>query len=383
MIIAFVPVRGGSKGIPHKNIKLFLGKPLVYWILNELELTKSIDKIILATECCNIKAIVESFNFKKVQIFDRSIANATDSSSTESVILEFLDYSEIDKGDTLLLAQATSPLTTAKNYTQSIELFKSGNYDSVLSCAKVKRFFWNENGKPINYDYKRRPRRQDFKGSLVENGAIYISKVENVLNYKNRISGKIGVYEMPEFTSIELDENEDWIIAESLMKKHILGNKKIKNIKLFVSDVDGVMTDAGMYYSDNGHESKKFNTRDGMGFQILREHGIKTAIVTSEYTNIVKNRAEKLKVDFLFQGEKHNGKLEVVKNICKSECISLENVAYIGDDINCFELLSSVGFAACPNDAQFKIKSIPGIKIMSRNGGEGVVREFISLLLDK
>jgi len=383
MNLAFIPARAGSKGIPGKNIKLFLGMPLVYWTLSELQKTDLIHKIILATDCESIKKTVNSFCLNKVEIFDRSEENSKDQSSTESVILEYLSKSNVDKENNFMLVQATSPLTTSENFSEAMQLYSSGKYDSILSCARTKRFFWSENGVPENYDFNNRPRRQDFKGSLVENGAIYINKVENILKNHNRISGNIGVYEMPEYTSVEIDEDEDWIIAESLMRKYFLKNDNLSpKIKLFVSDVDGVMTDAGMYYSENGDELKKFNTHDGMAFQILREKGIKTAIITSEETSIVKRRAKKLKVDFLFQGKKHKGKLDAVKKICISEGIKLKNVAYIGDDLNCFELLSYVGFPACPYDSLDEIKSIPNIKILNKKGGEGVLREYVNFLIN-
>ena len=99
------------------------------------------------------------------------------------------------------------------------------------------------------------------------------------------------------------------------------------------------MTDAGMYYSESGDELKKFNTRDGMAFQLLREAGIKTGIITSENTNIVENRAKKLKIDFLYQNKYKGGKLAAAKDICQQLNITLDEVAYIGDDINCYELL--------------------------------------------
>ena len=150
-----------------------------------------------------------------------------------------------------------------------------------------------------------------------------------------------------------------------------------KQIKLFLSDVDGVLTDGGMYYAENGDELKKFNTRDGMGFQILREAGIKTGIITSETTKIVERRAAKLQIDYLSQGKKNGGKLAAALEICDKEGISLNDVAYIGDDINCFELLSKVGYAACPSDAVRRIKNIPGILILSKKGGDGAVREFV------
>ncbi len=155
------------------------------------------------------------------------------------------------------------------------------------------------------------------------------------------------------------------------------------NIKLFLTDVDGVLTDAGMYYSEAGDEMKKFNAHDGMGLQLMREKGIKAGIITSENTNMVERRFLKLKLDYLFQGKREGGKLASVKEICEKEDISLAEVAYIGDDVNCFELLSSVGLAACPADALEAIKNIPGIIQMNKKGGEGCVREFVEMILSK
>ncbi|MDR3653282.1 MAG: HAD hydrolase family protein [Paludibacter sp.] len=150
-----------------------------------------------------------------------------------------------------------------------------------------------------------------------------------------------------------------------------------------MTDVDGVLTDSGMYYSEAGDELKKFNTHDGMGMQLIREKGIKTGIITSENTKLVERRFQKLKLDFLYQGKREGGKLASVKEICEKEGISLTQVAYIGDDVNCFELLSSVGLAACPADALDAVKNIPGIIQMKKKGGEGCVREFIEMILSR
>ena len=186
---------------------------------------------------------------------------------------------------------------------------------------------------------------------------------------------------MPEYTAIEADEENDWIIIEKLMYKYVLNNKPSKTIKLFATDVDGVLTDSGMYYDNNGNELKKFNTHDGMAFKILKEKGIITAMITSEKTNIVKLRASKLRVDYLFQSVKGSEKLEVLNQICIENSISLSDVAYIGDDINDYQALSSVGFPACPMNAITMIKNIEGIKHLSKSGGDGAVREFVDLLL--
>ena len=157
----------------------------------------------------------------------------------------------------------------------------------------------------------------------------------------------------------------------------------VKKVKLFITDVDGVLTDAGMYYSETGDELKKFNTHDGMAFQLLREAGIKTAIITSEETLIVKNRAEKLKVDYLFQGKKDGGKLQCAIEICNAEGITLNEVSYIGDDINCLEILKAVGYRACPINATKKVKEIHGIVTLETRGGDGVVREWFEYLVGK
>ena len=153
-------------------------------------------------------------------------------------------------------------------------------------------------------------------------------------------------------------------------------------IKLLLTDVDGVLTDSGMYYSEAGDELKKFNTHDGMGLQLVKAKGIKTGIVTSENTKLVERRFQKLKLDYLYQGKREGGKLASVKEICEKEGISLAEVAYIGDDVNCFELLSAVGLAACPADALSAIKNIPGIVQMKKKGGEGCVREFVEMIMN-
>ena len=342
-----------------------------------------VDQVIVATDSDIIEDVVVSQHYSKTIVYRRSAENASDTSSTESVMLEYIHYADLEDDVVFMLVQATSPLTQTDHFTEALELYKERNYDSMLSCVRNKRFFWNEDGESVNYDYKKRPRRQEFTGLLMENGAFYINKVKNILETGNRLSGRIGIYEMPEYTANEIDEPEDWYYLEDLMRRQVSVNckKPQKPIKLFLSDVDGVLTDAGMYYSENGDELKKFNTHDGMGFRLLRNAGIKTGIITTENTKIVENRARKLNADYLYQGKREGGKLEVAKEICAKEGISLNEVAYIGDDINCYDLLSSVGVAACPANAVLQIKNIPGIMHLQKRGGGGAVREFIDWIL--
>ena len=218
--IAFIPVRGGSKSIPLKNIKLLAGFPLVYWVAKAANNAKCIDKVIIATDSDDIREVVKKFDLEKVELYDRDSENAQDTSTTVSVILEYLNKANLNDNDNFFLIQATSPLLKSKHIEEMYEKLLNEGKDSALSCVRNKRFYWSEDGVPLNYDYKNRPRRQDFKGLMMENGACYINKVKNILRDKNNLSGKISVYEMPEYTSIEIDEPDDFLLIEKLMERH-------------------------------------------------------------------------------------------------------------------------------------------------------------------
>ena len=377
--IAFIPVRGGSKSIPKKNIKIFCGKPLIYWNLIELENCDQVDEIVVASDSEDIISVVEEFKLSKVVIYRRSNENAQDHSTSESIMLEYINFAKLDLSDVFMLVQATSPFTKSNDFSNGLKMMNS--YDTVFSCAKIKRFIWDKDSNPLNYDFKNRPRRQDFDGTFMENGAFCISLVSDIIKYNNRISGNIGICEMPEYTFVEIDEPEDWIIAERLFLKnnYSLTNYDFSKIKIFLSDVDGVLTDAGMYYTEKGDEIKKFSTYDGMAFKILQKRGVKVGIITTEDRELNRNRAQKLSLDFDFHGA--DDKLKIIKDLCRKQNINLNQVAYIGDDVNCFELLSNVGFPACPKNAVEKIKSIPNIIQLSQNGGSGVVREFVEIII--
>lgn len=153
---------------------------------------------------------------------------------------------------------------------------------------------------------------------------------------------------------------------------------RLKKIKLLATDVDGVLTDSGMYYSENGDELKKFNTRDGMGLVLLRNAGFKVAIVTSEETKIVERRAAKLEIADLFQGARN--KVAALEVLMKRHALKWEEVAYIGDDVNDLEVMKRVGFAATPSDGTDKNKKIAHY-VTKKKGGEGCVREICDMLL--
>ena len=152
-----------------------------------------------------------------------------------------------------------------------------------------------------------------------------------------------------------------------------------KPIKLFITDIDGVWTDGGMYYDQTGNELKKFNTSDSAGVLFARKLNIPVGIITGENTKIVKNRAEKLKINILYQGI--SDKISVANKICEEYNVSLNEVAYIGDDIGDYKLLQIVGFSAAPNNAPDYIKSAVDY-VTTKNGGDGAFREFVEHIIE-
>ncbi len=153
----------------------------------------------------------------------------------------------------------------------------------------------------------------------------------------------------------------------------------LQQIRLFATDLDGVLTDGGMYYAESGDEWKKFNTRDGMGIKLLQRAGLITAIVTQERTKLVARRAEKLAIPELHQGVMD--KLLRVREMAARHGLTLSQVAYIGDDINDLETLKAVGFSATPADGMPQVAAVVDY-ICQKKGGEGAVREIIEKILE-
>ena len=154
--------------------------------------------------------------------------------------------------------------------------------------------------------------------------------------------------------------------------------EKIKKIKLIVTDVDGVLTDGGMYYSSKGDTLKKFHVIDGMAVSILKRNTIPTVIITKERNQIVKQWSAKMNIDKLFDGIKNKEK--IVPKLCKLYSLSENNIAYIGDDVNDLEILKRIGFSATPKDGNLEVKKIVDY-ICKNRGGEGVLREICDLII--
>lgn len=221
-IVAFIPVRGGSKSIPRKNVRLLCGRPLLHWSIDAAAGCEMIQEIYVCTDDPEISRVAQAHGSIKIKVVGRSAETATDTASSESAMLEFAAAHEFDW---MVMIQATSPLLTAKDLTDALRKREALDADSMLSVVSQKRFLWEEKadgtGQALNYDPTQRPRRQDFAGQLVENGAFYICERQGLLRARCRLFGKIVLHLMPEESYNELDEPVDWLIVEQLLQVRV------------------------------------------------------------------------------------------------------------------------------------------------------------------
>jgi len=212
--VALIPVRGGSKSIKNKNIMPLCGKPLIYWTVLAAVESESVEKVFVSTDSEKIRQVVDGFGFDKVQVISRSPETAIDTATSESALIEFCENYQFEK---IIFLQATSPLTKAVDVDNALQQMEKEHADSLLSAVRRYQFLWDLSGVPINYDPQNRPRRQDWDGYFIENGAFYISSRENILKSRCRISGKISYFEMDQKTLYEVDEPADWEVIEKFL----------------------------------------------------------------------------------------------------------------------------------------------------------------------
>ncbi|MBW4360374.1 acylneuraminate cytidylyltransferase [Flavobacterium taihuense] len=376
--IGLIPLRKNSKGIPGKNKKKMVGRPLFSWVLTEA-IFSELDQVYVFTDDLEIIAFIEkeySWTSKVIPIL-RNEENASDTASTESAMLEFSE--KINHNYSVLcLLQATSPLTLATDINIALEKITKESYDGVVSVVKTHRFIWGKEGEPINYDVFNRPRRQDFEGLLIENGAVYCTTKAAFIDSKNRVSGKIGLVEMAEETLMEIDSLSDWDSIETLLINRQKSKKQNQRIDFLVLDVDGVFTDGCVYYSQDGEMAKKFDMRDGMGLEILRQNNVEVVALTSEDSKLVAQRMKKLQIENTFLGVKD--KYSFLKHFIASRNSSFAAVAYVGDDVNDLTNICSVGWSFAPANAVDVVKMNADI-VLSHHSGNGAIRETCEMIM--
>ncbi len=377
-IISIIPARGGSKSIPHKNLKKLLGKPLIAHSIEQSLASRYVDQTIVSTEDPEIAEISTKYGAKVIM---RPQNLATDTAQTEPVLTHVLEQLHI-KGiepDYVVLLQPTSPIRRPIDIDNAIETIIDGSGDSLLSVTENKSFFWSKENKPLNYNYQSRPRRQDKQWELIENGSIYITKKEILINRKNRLDGNILTYGMPDWASFEIDTPFDFEIVEYVLRKKLpLLLVGLDKIKLAIFDVDGTLTDGAVYVNEHGGEFLKFSRIDGKGIEMLSKAGVKIAVITSEETPIVQERMKKLSIKYVCTGVRNK---ETVYELLKKQfTLKDDEIAYCGDDLGDMCVLTKAGFAACPKNAIDIVKCACDY-VSSFYGGAGFVRDICELII--
>lgn len=217
--VAFVPIRDGSKGVVGKNTRELCDKPLLYWILDTLVQSSLFDEVWLATDNVQTGLKVENNYDGKVKVYNRSKASATDESSVMTVVKEFVNWRKLADSDWLCLFQATSPFTTLADIKVLLENIETDIYNSIVSCTRLKKFRWSEDGKPLDYSYDQKPRRQDYDGFLVESGNFYASRVKTIKSTPYILTGRVGIVEIETALAVDIDEPCDWLRAEYIAQK--------------------------------------------------------------------------------------------------------------------------------------------------------------------
>lgn len=225
-IITIIPARGGSKGVPRKNVRSLGDKPLIAHSILDAKEAKFVDKVYVSTDDPEIAEVSSKYG---AEIIHRPDRIAGDTASSETALIHGL--SEIEKKgispELIIFLQCTSPIRSGEDIDRAIEKLQAENADSLLSVTLSHRFLWEEvdgSAKSINYDYRHRPRRQDMQPQYVENGSIYIFKPWVLKEFGNRLGGKISLFPMMEAASWDIDSVLDFEVAEFLVNKQVVSN---------------------------------------------------------------------------------------------------------------------------------------------------------------
>lgn len=383
-ILAIIPARGGSKGVPRKNIKKLAGIPLIVHSILHARNAPSVGRIVVSTDDDEIAQVSRHWG---AEVIMRPPEISGDTASSESALIHVLDSlkeSENYVPDFVVFLQATSAIRGDEDIENGIRKLKTENADSLLSVSPMQGFLWRDEGKSLtsfSYDHKNRPRRQEAPKDLIENGSFYIFKPEVLLTENNRLGGKIVYYEQGLRESIQIDEPEDIELVEALLRqvsKVKTANYDLTKIKLLVFDFDGVMTDNKVYVSEDGKETVAANRVDGWGIGKLRSKGLDMAIISTEINPVVTARAKKLKLEC---HQNCPDKLTLIKEVAQKKGLLPEQIAYVGNDENDLEAMRWVGLPIAVGNAEASILPVAKI-VTTRMGGDGAVREICELFYE-
>lgn len=381
-VLAIIPARGGSKGIPGKNLQPVAGKPLVVHSVEHALGAPSVERVVVSTDDAEI---AEAAKAAGAEVIARPAGISGDTASSEDALLHALDTLGESgyEPDLVVFLQPTSPLRSASDVEAAVQTLLREKADSLFSGTPLEAFVWRaEKGglASVTYDYKRRPRRQEISDHFIENGSIYVFRPWVLRELRNRMGGKIAVYRMSFLQTLQIDEPQDLRLADRLAM--VNGSRgepgRFGNIRLLVVDFDGVMTDNRVLVAEDGRETVWCHRGDGWGVARLKEAGVDVVILSTEENRVVGARGAKLRVEVV-QGS--SDKLASLKQLAAARSLGPRDIAYLGNDVNDAGCLQWAGHAIVVADATPGARKCAPL-VTTRRGGAGAVQEVADWILE-
>jgi N-acylneuraminate cytidylyltransferase len=390
--LAIIPARGGSKGIPRKNVRPLAGEPLITYNLHEARRSRFITRLVVSTDDPEIAAIAKQSG---AEIVWRPAEISGDDASSETAllhVLNFLQRQEEYRPDVLVFLQCTSPLTLAEDIDGTVQELLDQQADSALAVIPFHYFLWRNlfgsdgrvtDAVGINHDKGVRPLRQQREAQYLETGAVYAMRVQGFLKARHRFFGKTAMYVMPPERRLEIDDPVDFQVAEVLLRAQ-RSQERLRllpeKIAALVLDFDGVITDNKVIVLQDGQEAVIADRSDGWGLGQLKKTGLPIWILSTEPNPVVQARANKLGIPCL--NGLGNQKGEALQKILAEQAIDPAQVIFVGNDDNDLECMSIVGCPVVPADAYPRALAQAAI-VLEHNGGDGAVRELVELIMKR
>lgn len=382
-VVAVILARGGSKGIPKKNLQTVGGRTLIERAIHSAKETLLINDIYVSTDDLEISS--EASRCGAI-VIERPSEIASDESTSEISLLHAINQIEFARKDLddliIVFLQCTSPFINPQDIQRGIVSVKAGTCDVAFSVVEHHGFIWKvEHGNftGVNHDFKIRSRRQDLNKEYLETGAFYIFRAREFKKQAHRFFGIIKGIEVNPAFSLEIDSYSDLNLAKQIAQT--LPNKNFSNfdIKVLVTDFDGVHTNDQVIIDQLGNEAVIVSRKDGLGIDLLKtKTNIKVLILSRESNPVVSKRAAKLNVEVL---QNVNDKASTLEKWCQNNDFDLKNVAYLGNDLNDLEVMKSVGLPLAVENSPQEILQVAQ-KIISGNPGVNSVRNACNFLID-
>lgn len=376
--IAIIPARGGSKGVPRKNVRPLCGKPLIVWSIESAQAAKSISRVVVSTDDPEIAVVSQRAG---AEVVWRPAELSGDQASSEAALLHALQVLGIREG-ALAFIQCTAPLLLPADIDGTVAALHSA--DSAFTATPSHKFLWRSSPEgvvPLGHDRAARPMRQQMTGEYMEVGAVYAVRVERFLTERTRFAGRSAVYPIPDERSLEIDTETDFQLAEALMRLRLASMRAASlppNLRAVVTDFDGVLTDNTVVVHETGREAVRCHRGDGWALSQLKSLGLEVLILTNERNPVVRHRADKLGVECIVTDDK----LDVLRQWLSQRRIPAEDVVYVGNDAPDVPCMLHVGCGVAPSDAQPVALRAARI-VLERRGGEGCLRELVELVMSQ